>query len=362
MTSPETSFAAEFQNRKEIVDASVDNFADELRVELQSHDALTQAAIESYLDLLYRGGKRIRGVLTLTGYGLVDSDDPDMIAQAAAYMEAIHAYLLVFDDVADNSDTRRGGDTAHVAMRKVLSRAGISDSAAAKVSIDMVHLGALYAQHVAQARLHDLPVAADRKSLAAQILNHRLAATGIGQLRDISPLDLGAMTSADALETAKLKTALYTFVLPTQVGAALGGASTQELTTLEKFGLHAGLAFQLRDDILGLVGDPDVTGKPTNDIVEGKRTFTLLTAIERANKQGRDLLRRMLGFTALTYSDYAECLDVMRQTEAIETTRQLAEDHTQAAVQALDTLPNNWRETEITFMRNVALAGLQRKN
>ncbi len=356
-TSPETLVTDMMPQKQSVVEAGVTAFADNLRADMVGQPPDAQAATESYLALLQRGGKRLRGVFADTGYRLAGGEDTALISTAAGIIEALHAYLLVMDDVADNALTRRGGPSAHIFMRDYLSDNGAIN--AAKLGIDTVQTAALIAQHKAQSSLMRLPTSLERKVLAASILNDGLVLTGIGQLRDLS---IHSPNAAGALETARLKTAWYTYLLPLQAGAAWAGSPEADLRRLEKYSLHTGLAFQLRDDILGLFGKEADTGKPEiSDIVEDKHTLLMLYALEAASEADRTFLRSALGNVALNHADFITCRTIVRKSGALRKTQEMVVHHTLQAVESLTDLPESWNQQEVAFLRAIALQGLQRR-
>ena len=285
-----------------------------------------------------------------------------MIQNAAGAVEACHAYLLVMDDVADNSDLRRGGPAAHIQMRQYFIDHNIPGDVT-KLGIDAAQTAALYAQHKAQSAILGLNVGHEQKLLAASILNEGLSRTGIGQLRDISPATFNNNDVDYILKTATFKTVYYTFSLPLQVGAVLAGASMDELHHFDAYALHAGLAFQLQDDIVGTFGDETITGKPRmSDIIEGKKTWLLTRALEKAGQAGKDVLLAASGNPDLQEAQFDRCLDIIRQTGALEEAQALIAQHTQSALKALDAAPSYWAPDHVQFLRTVALSGEKRQS
>lgn len=353
------SLKAIFAAKLPIVNAALDEFARQLADEIAEEDSYTQTAITSYLSLLNRGGKRLRGMLVLTGYELYHGGSIKAAAQAAAVIEACHAYMLVMDDVADNSVQRRGGPAAHIQMGDFITRHN-PVAEASKKGVDMAETAALYAQHKAQSiilRLEHVPY--KRRVLAMDILNDGLARTGIGQLRDMSPVV--NLTLDDILQIATYKTAYYTFLLPLQVGAILAGAGQAELDRFEAYALHAGLAFQLHDDILGTFGDDSTTGKPNmSDIMEGKKTVLIAKTLAKVSREDKRTLLTALGNPALKKDDFTACLNIIRRSGALAETRQLATQYARKAEAALDHTPATWTPASVQFLRDLARYSVER--
>jgi geranylgeranyl diphosphate synthase type I len=243
---------------------------------------------------LFAGGKRLRPQFLCWGYRAAAPLPgnghgtggagalPGGVLRAAAALELIQACALIHDDIIDRSDTRRGRPSVHRAAEKEHAGAGwLGDPAHFGVS-DALLLGDLalvWADDLFQQGLTEQggPAAAQSawrsmrtEVLAGQLLDLRITA-------DEAPDPTAA--AADAMLVNRYKTAAYTVERPLHIGAALGGASAATIEALRSYGRSIGLAFQLRDDLLGVFGDPQVTGKPAgDDLVEGKKTVLLALA------------------------------------------------------------------------------------
>lgn len=362
MSAKASIFSTILSTKLVAVNKSLDSFTSSLARETANEERYTRAAVQSYLSLLSRGGKRLRGILTLVGYELYGGDNTKAIAQAAAAIEACHAYLLVMDDVADNSDRRRNGPAAHIDMSAFIAQHNAPASQDAdKKGIDMAQTAALYAQHMAQSMFLRLELPDERKIRAAAILNLGLARTGIGQLRDISPLGYIDLTHTAILQIAIYKTAYYSFLLPLQVGAVLAGAPEAELIAFESYSLNAGLAFQLHDDIIGTFGDEKITGKPRmSDIIEGKKTMLMAAALKKASSRDKKILLAALGNISLQNEQFEQCLSIIRRSGALDQTRQLASHYAKQAVAALNKAPAHWEPFTLQFLRDLALYSTER--
>jgi geranylgeranyl diphosphate synthase type I len=247
-------------------------------------DAAWRAAQEQVRALVLRPAKRVRPWLVFAGHALVGgaSPPPAGLWRFAAGVEALHAFMLVHDDVADRSDLRRGGPTLH----RSLARFGPGDDLA------IVAGDHLFARAMELMLSSGLPGGAAAARRYLEVCRH----TAAGQFLDLSlparPLE--ELTPFDAIQVADLKTAKYSFAAPLACGARLAGAPPRLVRQLERAGRLAGLAFQLRDDLIGLQGDPAATGKSADgDLASGKRTFPLLVAYRRADAEERWILDRL---------------------------------------------------------------------
>lgn len=237
------------------------------------------------------GGKRLRPQLMCWGYQGAGGTDDLAIKQASVSIELIHSYLLIHDDIIDRDETRRGQPTVHVAMRTTM---GKSDE----------HLGMSLATMAGDLLcsfgyeiISESGFAPVRRLAALNHLNIMLQEVIAGEWLDILSPYLGAkITEADIMDIARYKTAAYSVEGPLHLGGLLAGASAELLATYTAYAIPIGIAFQLRDDVLGVFGDPKITGKSaSSDLQEGKRTFLMHTALEMATPDDRDYLQTWLG-------------------------------------------------------------------
>ncbi|MFS0867715.1 polyprenyl synthetase family protein [Microbacterium sp. 179-B 1A2 NHS] len=241
------------------------------------------------------GGKRFRARFCVAGWravvtanGSPDTTPPDSVVSAAAALEVFHAAALVHDDIIDSSDTRRGRPAAHRAWEARHRHAAWAGDAASFGRSAAVLLGDLLVAWSDDLFEEGLASGADSERAAAARVEYarmRREVT-IGQFLDVAEESAhvaapGSEHAERALRIASLKSARYSVQHPLLLGATLAGAASHQYDSLSRFGHPIGLAFQLRDDVLGVFGDSAVTGKPVgDDLREGKRT--LLVAYTRA--------------------------------------------------------------------------------
>lgn len=251
------------------------------------------------------GGKRIRPAFCYWSYvAATDTEPTPAVLRAAASLDLLHVSALMHDDVMDASDTRRGVPAAHrqLAARHIAD-AGVGSSEAFGRA-GAILLGDLLL--TLSTELFDtagLPADAHARGLAQ--LHAMRTEVALGQFLDVSsqglpPTDV-AHQLANAIRVTEYKTARYSVRRPCQLGGALAGASPELDAALAGFGSPLGRAFQLRDDLLGIFGDPAVTGKPAgDDLREGKRTVLIALALGHADPAAAARLATMLGDATLT--------------------------------------------------------------
>lgn len=254
--------------------------------------------LEEYLT----GGKMLRPLFCYWGGVAVLGEAPEGeaaadLARAGAAIELVQAAALLHDDVIDHSPTRRGRPAAHVAAadrHRAAALSGRAEDFGEAYAIVLGDLSLSWAEELF-ARIRAVPGAAGRREF--DLLRTEVMC---GQYLDILHQAGGFASAADAEAAAtaviRWKTVPYTVLRPVRTGAALAGASPEVLELLAQWSEAVGTAFQLRDDLLSVVGDQDVTGKPIGgDIREGKRTVVLARALARADAAQRAALERALG-------------------------------------------------------------------
>lgn len=283
----------------DVVDQALARFHERVMPRLVAlHPALEPLAAE-LAGFVARGGKRLRPVLLLVGHELAGGDARDVTGAAVA-VELLHTCALLHDDVIDHADTRRGHPTTHVAFAAAHGRDGRAGDAARYGEAIAILLGDLAFVHADEALL-DCDVATDRLLAGLRTFVQLREEVMAGQVLDVHAAATDATDADLALRVATLKSGRYSVTRPLQLGAVLAGAPDDLLAALERVGEPLGRAFQLRDDLLGVFGDDQTTGKSASgDLAEGKRTLLIAEAWTRLDAEGRAELADRLGAPDLT--------------------------------------------------------------
>lgn len=241
------------------------------------------ALVDSLRDLTMRGGKRFRPGLLFAAYRAVDDDAPDDVAyDAGAALELLQTYLLVHDDMMDRDDVRRGGPAVHALLAHHFGSRTMGEASAL--------LAGDYASAMALEALVTVDATGERIARATQFFAQIQQDAIRGQQIDL----VGRAHNVEVMHD--LKTGSYTVRGPMLLGAILAGADKGTLDVLTRFANPLGVAFQLRDDLLGAFGLPKETGKPFgSDIKSGKKTALADEAMSRVGVSDRGLLARTLG-------------------------------------------------------------------
>ena len=324
------------------VQAAVDaEISVQTRVLSEIGDELTPlvAAVGS----LMRGGKRLRAAFLYWGYRAGGGPDSMAVIRAATAMEFFQAAALLHDDVMDDSDTRRGMPAAHRRLAEEHAAAGWAGSgdrfgvAGAILGGDLCLIWSdeLFATS-------GLPVA--ELTRARPIFDRMRTQLMGGQFLDVLESARGwdelstDQRVARARTVIRYKSAKYTIEHPLLIGAAAAGVSESDLDALSTYGLALGEAFQLRDDLLGVFGDPAHTGKPAgDDLREGKRTVLVALTLERATGTNMALVDKLLGSPDLDEAGVQELRHAIADSGAPDRIEQMILDLTTSARAALNT-------------------------
>lgn len=290
------------------------------------------APVAQQLRVAVADGKRVRAAFCYWGWRAAGQPDSDAMIRAAASMELVHAAAIVHDDIIDGSARRRNSPTAHVALRDAIRGA---DGGAHGVALAMV-LGDLLISWAGQMfSACGLPGPFLRR---AQPLWTTLAnALVAGECLEILGTGPG-LSMSEALQVIRYKTAKYTVEHPLHIGATLGGASARLLEVFTQYGVPLGEAFQLRDDLLGVFGDPGTTGKSNLDDLRGRKP-TVLLAVTRTAATGQDRkeIERLLGGpSGIDAGDLRTIQEIMVRVGARERVESMIADRAAGAAAAIE--------------------------
>jgi geranylgeranyl diphosphate synthase type I len=321
------------------VQAALDAFLDEQAERLRplGDDA---ARLLAEARALVSGGKRFRAAFCYWGYHAVagpayDDATDDALVRACASLELLHASALVHDDYMDASDTRRGRPATHRGFadeHRADRWRGDPEQYGASAAILLGDLLLSWSDELL--RRCGLPM--EPVVAALDVFDRCRSEVITGQFLDVSVQARGAADVDAAMTVLRYKSAKYSIERPLHIGATLAGGTQDQLARLSSYGLPLGEAFQLRDDLLGVFGDPSTTGKPAgDDLVEGKRTVLVALALDAAPAGEAARLDAALG-TSLSEEDVAELRRVIDDSGAHEQVEQVISELAGKATAALE--------------------------
>lgn len=347
MTSPSTLLPR--------IESTLRSIAAEVTAEYAELDP-EAVVLGEYLADYTRGGKRIRSQFLAAGWAwgaearrgnsatsTSGEDAPEPVVLAACALELFHAGALAHDDIIDASDTRRGAPSAHRAFEAHHAARGWMGNGARFGEHAAILFGDLLFALSDESFLEAcalVPVDAARR--ARHEFRRMRVEVAAGQHLDL--VAEVAWNTADparrieqALRVATAKSARYSVEAPLALGALLAGASEDAVTAMRRIGLPLGLAFQLRDDLLGVAGDESVTGKPAgDDLREGKRTVLVAEHESRIPPGEREELESLLGRADLSADQVRHLVARMRESGAVDAVEARIERFLAEALAALD--------------------------
>jgi geranylgeranyl diphosphate synthase, type I len=318
------------------VDAVLTQFLDTRTASLAKVGPELTPLAEQARRFVLNGGKRLRPTFAYWGWRAVRpaEDDDTALITAAASLELLHACALVHDDVMDASATRRGQPATHATFARLHRDSGWHGSAERFGASAAILLGDLLLSWAdALFASSGLSAAGD----ARRVFDDMRELVMAGQYLDVLVQARGEFSAEDAVRVVQFKTSKYTVEGPLHLGAAAAGAGDAVFAALTGYGLALGEAFQLRDDVLGIFGDPAITGKPAgDDLREGKRTLLVALAVSGATAPEADMLRSRFGQPEMTDATVAQLRNVIESSGALVQVEQRIAERAAAARRALE--------------------------
>ncbi|MBO9520318.1 MAG: polyprenyl synthetase family protein [Nocardioidaceae bacterium] len=308
------------------------------------------------------GGKRFRAAFCWWGHQAVapaadEEAQGKALLKACASLELLHASALVHDDYMDASDVRRGRPATHRAFEALHRENGWAASPTQYGASAAILLGDLLLSW-SDEMLRTCGLPAERVLDALGYFDLTRSEVVTGQFLDVSAQARGTSDVTTAMTVVRYKSAKYSIERPLHIGAALAGADSGVIEQLTRFGLPLGEAFQLRDDLLGVFGDPEVTGKPAgDDLSEGKRTVLVALALDGLTGSDRVLLDTSLG-RSLSPEEVTHLRGLIDASGAHEQVEEVITALTGRALEALAAA--DLRDEAKTVLRELAAAATQR--
>jgi geranylgeranyl diphosphate synthase type I len=352
---PAPDFDTLLADFRSVLSMRIDAWVRERRAWAERDGGEASDIIDVLESLLASGGKRLRPAILWFSHLATGGRRRGAAWDLAVACEFLHTYLLVHDDIMDHADTRRGHPTAHrIFARRHREEAwhGDADHYGMSVAIMVGDLSWSWAAESANTATVgvDAPLAKDilrifygmsEEVLWGQHLEMRAAAR-----RDASAVDLERIL--------RLKSGRYTVERPIQLGAGLSGAPSEIRAALARYGVAVGEAFQLRDDLLGVFGDPGEVGKPVGgDLIEGKVTFLTHHALQHAGPADARRLRDSLGRADLSKSDVEAACAIIESTGARAGVEQMIRTRLGTARDAIESIAHELENPGLAFLQDL---------
>lgn len=333
--STSTTFASLFEGFRSDLNAELRH---QLRAKHRDFEESVPEAVrlmDVLSDLVLSGGKRLRPALVHFGYRACGGTDAKAVRPLEVATELLHTYLLVHDDIMDNSDVRRGTSTAHVRFRREhrrTDRQGDAEHYGTSLATLVGNLAHALAHErfteACQGAPNEAAIRDTFSTMEEEVIGGQLLEMQLEERQEVSPETLERVL--------QMKSGRYSVKRPLQLGALFADAPDAQLEPLSQYGRAAGAAFQLQDDLLGMFGDPDATGKPVgDDLREGKFTFLVYHTLQRSDAEDRQFVRQALGDASLTDDEVQQVCEIMRRSGAVDRVCDMIDERLSRARDAL---------------------------
>lgn len=293
---------------------------------------------ETLYGLIRSGGKKLRPKMTLMAYEAFGGSDTKKVIPVAAAQELLHFSLLIHDDIIDRDYIRYG--VANVAGQYRVAYSKYIGSS--EEQTHYAHSAAILGGDLMLSAAHQLIANSDltdeQKMLAQNYLSQSIFEVAGGELLD-TELSFGPYADGDAIKVARYKTAGYSFVGPLMTGATLATISDKQAKNLHTYAISLGVAFQLVDDLLGIFGDQNQTGKSvSSDILEGKRTYLVEQALKMMSTTDKAVFSHAFGNPQATAAEVEGVRNLLESSGAKKQTEQKIQEYVKEAENALSEL------------------------
>ena len=337
---------------KTAVDKALGTFFTEMQVKFAGIDPVMTELLSAVSAQIMRSGKRIRPFLISQAYRLAGGEDHDLATRLGVVFELLHQFFMVHDDIVDRDEKRYGGDSLHISYEKKFALDyGVHNP---HLGISLGMMGGDLLHTLVYTALEELPVSLQLKDRLRNLINETIYRTMAGWQMHFfqNQQKLSAVTPELYLKGMGLVSAKYTFETPLLAGLMLADGEKWQ-KALSAYGYHAGMAFQMQDDILGMFGRADTTGKPVgNDYREGKKTLLVLLSYQFSNTEQKMYLSKTLG-TSITQIQLTQIQTLMQSTGALDRVRQTALEETVLAKEALEDTPGA-HTMSVIMLKNLA--------
>ena len=352
--SPEALYGKEqIKEFQAVFEPYIQNYFKEQRKDFENY--LNQPHLKFSFDIIeeitLRDAKRLRASFVYFVSKMFGNENEEAALKLGAVIEIIHAYLLILDDFMDMSDDRRGGPTAHKMYEDFYKKHNYSGEDKEHYSNSMAVTAAIVASNMADILLNSIDInPADLLNISTK-LHRRIAITGYGQLEDVTNSVKPNVVEEDVLSMLRHKTGVYTYENPIYCGAYLAGVTDEKiLSALTDYAIPGGIAFQIKDDNLGMYGDPEIMGKSVmDDMKEGKYTLLVYKAYAKATEEQKKTLDKYIGNRQATSENHEMVKKIIKDTGSLKYSEDKAWEYVNSAQKALRDSPLNSKEYKSGF-------------
>jgi geranylgeranyl diphosphate synthase type I len=322
------NFDAKYKSLMKDVEAKIVEF-----FERERQTNVNKTSIDSIKEFSLRGGKRLRPIAIIEGYKACGGKDVEEVTKASISLELLHSYFLMHDDVMDEDPIRRNMPTAHKKYEELfIKKYGAPRKLAKKEGENFAITDGDITSALARKAILRSDFPAKTKCAVLEELVDIELRTAYGQTLDESS-KLKPVGVNSVLDIHLYKTAWYTLAGPLRIGAIFANATENQIASLTDYGINAGLAFQIKDDMMGVLSPKELC-KAKNDVSEGKTTMPLAFLYACGNRKQIDIVNSYRG-KPMTEEDTKKVISILTESNALENCEELANKYTTKAKKAL---------------------------
>ncbi len=338
-----------------------DYFRKELTKPKEIEDLANQS-IKIVRDFTLASGKRVRPALVYYAYLAAGGSEEEKIVDVSKAIELTHVFLLIHDDIVDRDDMRHGIDTVHVTYKKLAENNSYNVNSDHFGKAVAIFAGGDLLYAMANQIVLESDFSPEVKIKALKRLQGIVYEVIPGEYLDVVLGVKDKATEEEIIQMYKGKTGGYTFEGPIQLGAIFAGADDDFIQSFSGYSIPLGIAFQIRDDILGIYGDEKKLGKPVgSDIIEGKQTILVAKALEVGNEEQKSGLKELLGKEGITEGEIEEFRKIITESGSLKYAEDLMGDYVSRATKALEKIEIKNEEAK-KFFKGIATYIAERKN
>ncbi|MCA9397968.1 polyprenyl synthetase family protein, partial [candidate division WWE3 bacterium] len=322
------------------IDPVIEEVFSEIEEHAQTISPITLDAAKKYHAFML-GGKKHRGALTVFGHELVTGDYNKEILKASLAIEITHAFALIHDDVMDQDAVRRGKPTIHTQYEETYKNT-YNNEINIHYAESMAYTLGDFGAYLGQLLLNKLDLPAERKSEAITHYVSKIMEVTYGQMLDVTIGMEDTPTEEDIRLIHRYKTGDYSGSLPMMIGAMLAGAQQEVLDAMYEYGWRIGTAYQFRDDEIGLFNETDEIGKPAgSDVRQNKNTILKVKAIQNANENDKNFLKKAYGNPNLTEDQLEKVRTITVDTGAFDYSRSICRKYIEESKEFIPHITND---------------------
>ncbi len=335
----------DLEEYRDLVNAEILKYFESVDNKYKNYNKYVSKVYDELVDLTLRGGKRLRP--TILYYAFLasggDINKKDDVVSLSIFIEIFESFLLIHDDIMDKDVIRRGGKTNHIANQEFAEENGLKDQQ--HYGVVMAMLAGDLATQMGYQIIGKSNFESQQKVAIVNYVSNKLSEVIFGQINDTILPQINDFVYQDIIDVYNFKTATYTFQIPCLVGSILAGKFDSLGEILAGYAESAGIAFQIRDDILGLFGEEEVTGKSNiGDIQEGKKTILVWKALQEANENQKLVINKFLGKEDISNEEADEFKKVIIETGGLKFAEEECKKYVDEAKMALEKLPDHDNE------------------